>query len=476
MEQSHISKLGYLLCAVSLVAAYGCAKSVSSGNEDASVPKPDGKPTGELALGEPCYASEECASGLCLGVGTQLLCSQECGQCPHEFYCSRVEPDIAPSGEEPALDGYYCLADLGGLCKPCVSSINCTYPADECLELESGESVCGRDCSYDGPAADCPSGYECVSGQCHPIGDTCDCTPERVGVTRRCEISNEHGTCFGQETCAESGWEGCDANTPGPEVCNGEDDNCDGTIPSEELDANDDGTIDCMENCTPEAEVCDLVDNDCDGEVDNGDPVEMCGTVENGTPACQFGECVIASCDEGYADIDSDITTGCECALAASGGATCNQAQDLGSIDDTGQTVSVSGVLGEGGEVWYRVEAVDLTDGVSSFHDNFHFRAMFLTNPSDSYKMDVIAGDCQDPPVCPQSVTDFQWYTNFRQGQGASAIGEGDCMEDPTVDGEGFNRCTNNTTVYFIRVLKVQGSAVTCDSYEIEITNGVYVP
>ena len=170
------------------------------------------------------------------------------------------------------------------------------------------------------------------------------------------------------------------------------------------------------------------------------------------------------------------MSNGCECALAESGGPTCSDAEDLGGLDDTGQSISINGVLGDGGEVWYRVEALDLPDGVSDFHDSFHFRIQFVTNPDTSYKMDVIEGDCQQTPVCPQSITDFQWYTNFRDGQGESAIGEGDCMEDPTVDGEGFNECTDNGAVYFVRVFKVNGSPVTCSAYEIELSNGMYTP
>ena len=466
----------WALCAVSavLLCVVGCASSVSSNDDgDGSVSKQDGTTSGSLAIGERCGSSDECESGLCLGVGSEFLCSMECGDCPIGTYCGRVEPNSAPPGENPAPNGYYCLPDRGGLCKPCVTDINCTFPSDSCLDLGDGELVCGRDCSYDGS---CPKGYECLADQCHPAGGTCDCTTERVGVTRRCEESNEHGTCYGEETCTENGWEGCDAQTPGPEVCNGIDDDCDGNIPADEEDADNNGTIDCMENCTPEPEVCDLQDNDCDGEADNGDPVEMCGALDNALPACVSGECVIDECSPGYADIDGEYSTGCECALAATGGPACADAEDLGSIDDTGQAVTRSGVLGDGAEVWYRVEALDLPDGVSAFCDNFHFRVQFLTNPDSSYKMDVVPTDCAEAPVCPQSITDFQWYTNFREGQGESAIGECECQADPTIDGEGYNECTDNGGVYYVRIFKVNGAPVTCDAYEIEFSNGVYTP
>jgi len=53
-------------------------------------------------------------------------------------------------------------------------------------------------------------------------------------------------------------------STPQPEVCNREDDDCNGII--------DDGLVNACGACGPTpAEVCDGVDNDCDGQVDDGD-------------------------------------------------------------------------------------------------------------------------------------------------------------------------------------------------------------
>ncbi len=44
------------------------------------------------------------------------------------------------------------------------------------------------------------------------------------GATRDCM----NGSCAGVETCAECGWGACDAPSPGEEVCNEADDDCDG--------------------------------------------------------------------------------------------------------------------------------------------------------------------------------------------------------------------------------------------------------
>ena len=63
-------------------------------------------------------------------------------------------------------------------------------------------------------------------------------------------------------------------------------------------------------------EVCNGVDDDCNGTVD--DPgTEVSCSLANATPACLSGSCAISSCDEGWADCDGVAGTGCEYDAAA---------------------------------------------------------------------------------------------------------------------------------------------------------------
>ncbi len=473
LARRHLGRSIGLLTATFALLWLGCASGTgngnNNGNSNSNSNHPDGG--GGLPIGMNCSFSWECDTQLCLGVGQELLCSLACSSdpCPEGTYCADVDVQIAPAGEPVPPSGPYCLPDRGGLCKPCGSDINCSFAGDRCLDLGTGLKVCGRDCSVSGV---CPVGYECKQGQCWPIGNTCDCTAERVGAARSCQNMNEFGVCTGVQTCSTDGWDTCDAKVPSFEVCNGEDDDCDGHLPSDELDNNGNGTIDCIDDCTPTDEVCNSEDDDCNGAVDDGDPVDLCGTAPNGTTACLHGECVIGSCDEGWVDVDGDPTNGCECQLTVSGGDTCDQAEVIGPlVDDDGTTETRTGILQDGQERWYQVQAQDNLDSGANACDTFHVRIQLTQNPSNVYKFDVIGQQCQGDAACPSSVTDFQFYTNYTDGTGESAMGECPCSDTP---GEGMNECSDNSTTYMIRLFREPGAALTCEPYEIEFSNGVY--
>jgi len=137
--------------------------------------------------------------------------------------------------------GYYqasetlCLPQISNLCIPCVEDENCGSTGDLCLELIDG-SFCGRDCTQGSVFGEgCPEGYLCQdlgegAKQCIPQSGSCDCTPANEGIHRVCAKENEFGTCMGTETCdATLGWVNCTAKTPANEICNGLDDDCNGS-------------------------------------------------------------------------------------------------------------------------------------------------------------------------------------------------------------------------------------------------------
>ncbi|MBW2528062.1 MAG: hypothetical protein JRI23_28025 [Deltaproteobacteria bacterium] len=127
------------------------------------------------------------------------------------------------------------------------------------------------------------------------IDEDCPCND---GETQECYTGNPItagiGKCqAGTQTCAGSTWGTC-AGAVGPEeeICNGEDDDCDGLVDTQDLP----GTL-------------------------------LCPDVANGTQDCVAAECVIALCDSCYEDENDTYSDGCECGPPCQDpcyGVTCN--------------------------------------------------------------------------------------------------------------------------------------------------------
>ncbi|MFH1532162.1 MAG: MopE-related protein [Pseudomonadota bacterium] len=273
-----------------------------------------------FGFGCPCSGNLDCESGYCVEGPAGFVCTVECFEdCPEGWFCKGV------TGFGADLV-FLCIADLGNLCTPCVDDAPCG--GGTCVATADGQ-VCSFACAGDG---ECPAGFSCVDVPevdddqvCMPDSGSCTCTPGSAGQMRPCQASNDHGTCHGFQVCDGSeGWSACDASIPAVEDCNGLDDDCDGVY-DEDVPAlqdcevsNEHGTCLGQATCAgplgwlcnasaPAAEACDYADNNCDGDMDEGfvngagkyDTFAHCG--QCGTScAVGFPNALSTSCDASF--------------------------------------------------------------------------------------------------------------------------------------------------------------------------------
>jgi hypothetical protein len=245
-------------------------------------PQDQGGGGGELT---PCGGADDCPSGWCIHTEDWgNVCTTTCADsCPEAgWVCVQVQDFPVTS---------ICIPAEDLLCEACDGDDDCLGPPFSCVEVAADEaSFCALPC---GPTSLCPAGYDCAApgpGQatvCLPPTGSCLCAGDQIGGKMPCTRENEHGVCTGEMSCgAEGGWTACSAPEPAAESCDGLDNDCDGDIdeglePGPCAVQNMYGLCDGVKTCAggqgwlcdapePQAEVCDGLDNECNGTVDDG--------------------------------------------------------------------------------------------------------------------------------------------------------------------------------------------------------------
>ncbi|MCB9728496.1 MAG: hypothetical protein H6746_08465 [Deltaproteobacteria bacterium] len=326
-------------------------------------------------FGSPCNANSDCFSGWCVDGPLGGTCTQLCeSACPEGWACKGVG-----GGGDPA---FICIWVHQPYCRPCRVDGDCGHPlasgfANRCVERPDGSgSYCATECQAGGS---CPSGASCTAlgegpdERCIPDDGVCECTTQHIeaGASTDCFVTNEFGTCTGTRACAGGGLTACDAAAAAAELCNGADDDCDGStdedfepggakafMSSEDGElaigavcsegacgqgvvactADGSGTI-CTGTGVGNSEICNGKDDDCDGATD--EDFKAGGTVTltdlEGTTGLVLGDaCGVGACAGGeVVCAESKVALTCS-THAAAGPELCNLSDDDcdGATDD----------------------------------------------------------------------------------------------------------------------------------------------
>ncbi|MCS6899297.1 MAG: MopE-related protein [Myxococcales bacterium] len=268
--------------------------------------------------GEPCTVPNkqgECAFGTVQCTKGKIECVQNVGATPE--VCDGKDNNCDGQIDNAPTDiGNQCFTDQQGLC------------AQGTLKCVSGD-------------VKCVSNFQPTEETCNGFDDNCDGNVDEgfPGAGQPCSVPGQLGPCGqGQTTCQNAGNSCAQVVFPQSEVCDGVDNDCDGQIDEAAdvvgkpcntglLGECKAGLTQCAggaPSCQPikqaSPEVCDGLDNDCDGTVDNIPASKLATDCAKDFPnsnnvqtwACEQGSCVIQACAGSFVNCDGSLANGCE--------------------------------------------------------------------------------------------------------------------------------------------------------------------
>lgn len=274
-------------------------------------------------LGQACAAHDGCGpSGWCVDGPDGPVCSRECiDQCPTGWACRLV--DVAGADVLTV-----CVPADHAVCKRCSGPQECGGVATCGMDSQTPSGSAGA-CLLpcEGPNWPCPPSFACqptailpsldTAWLCAPAAGRPCCSASTAGTTTPCSRSNDVGSCAGTSECrGREGWSPCLAPLPSEEVCDGQDNQCNGATDEGLSDACRCGDGACAPSAGEDARTC---PKDCaacgDGVCSPGEspvvcPVDCCSGGSGGA-GCGDGRCLGYGCMEGPDNCPQDCGQPC---------------------------------------------------------------------------------------------------------------------------------------------------------------------
>ena len=298
----------------------------------------DGEIDEDFLIGDPCNGRGECGNGVYECADAQTIrCSSDVGASEYDGtqeLCDSLDNDCDGAIDEDYAIGQPCWGV--GVCSDIEGMIECASQTErQCSVLPDGSDyfpssieLCGEGLG-DGLDNDCDG----------LLDEDCNCQNDMI-----LPCGTDEGICeLGEIRCVNNQWTECIGAYNGleQELCNGLDDDCDGIVPENEADYDEDGYRVCDGDCRDLApwanpgavEKCDYADDDCDGQIDEGfhvgAPCTGKGVCEDGLIECAPSNLTVCTtmpggssysqpdevnmCDGLDNDCDGQVDEGCEC-------------------------------------------------------------------------------------------------------------------------------------------------------------------